>query len=141
MKKEEAEQIMKLIKVAQKLGREAGEKQYQKLLGEGDKWIVKDEMNEGKEVGRMLDLCGIGMLNVPGNGKIVKAFKMLATKKPISHDLGYEGMTIYKSSKGYALLLGLIQRQEYSVNEEAVCTVAGYLCSQELECNWRCNID
>jgi len=34
MEKEEAEQIMKLIKVAQKLGREAGEKQYQKLLAE-----------------------------------------------------------------------------------------------------------
>ena len=140
MKKEEAEQIMKLIKVAQKLGREAGEKQYQKLLGEGDKWKVIDDMT-GKECGRMLDVCGIGMLNVPGNGKIAKAFKMLTTKSPMGREYKYEGMLIYQQDKGYGLMLWLSNRQEYSVNKEAVSTVAGYLCSQELECNWKCNID
>ena len=140
MEKEEAEQIMKLIKVAQKLGREAGEKQYQKLLGEGDKWKVIDAMT-GKECGRMLDVCGIGMLNVPGSGKIVKAFKYLAPRKPGGREYKYEGMLIYQQDKGYGLMLWLSNRQEYSVNKEAVSTVASYLCSQELECNWKCNID
>ena len=141
MKKEEAQQIIKLVRVAQRLGRDAGEKQYQKLLGEGDKFIVTDEMDGGKEVGRMLDVCGIGMLNIPGQGKIARAFKMLAEKSPHGKDYRIDGMQMYKQDRGYGLILWLTNRQEYSVNEEAVSMVASYLCSQELECNWRCNID
>lgn len=137
----EAEQIIKLVKIAQKLGREAGEKQYQKLLKQGNRWKVIEEPS-GKEVGRLLDVCGIGMLTVPGNGKIVRTFKIAGKKVKLSNSYAIaQDVLIWKSHKGYGLSLFLTNKQEMSINEEAVKAVANFLVSQKLKCKWRCNID
>jgi hypothetical protein len=133
MDKREARKIIELVKVAQKLGREAGEKQYQKLLGQGDRWKVINEAT-GKEVGRMLDVCGIGWVKIPGNGKITGAFKKLGTQDNRNNNINIDGMSIWKSDKGYVMSLSLTNRQEMSVHEEAVNKVANYLEGQGLEC-------
>lgn len=137
----EANRVIDLVKGAQKLGREAGERQYQKLVKRGDKFKVIEELS-GKEVGRMLDVCGIGMLTIPGHGKIVRAFKTIGKK--VKHSDSYaiaQDILIWKGYKGYMLSLFLTYKQEMSVHEEAVKAVANYLISQKLKCQWRCNID
>lgn len=142
MDKNCAEVIIGHLREAQKLGREAGEEQYQKLLKQGNRYAV---INEGKEVGRMLDVCGIGMLTIPGNSPIVKAFKKIAKKEKDRSDLtindGNGKMLIYKQDRGYGLILWLTNRQEMSVNEKAVDKVESYLESQGLECTARTVID
>lgn len=137
----EANRVIGLVKEAQRLGREAGERQYQKLLKAGDRWKVINE-GTGKEVGRLLDVCGIGMLTVPGHGKIVRAFKIAGKKVKLSDSYAIaQDVLIWKSHKGYGLSLFLTNKQEMSVNEEAVKAVTEYLVSQGLKCQWRCNID
>lgn len=137
----EANRVIGLVKEAQKLGREAGEKQYQKLLKAGDRWKVIEEPS-GKEVGRLLDVCGIGMLIVPGHGKIVRAFKTVGRKVKLSDSYAIaQDVLIWKSHKGYGLSLFLTNKQEMSVNEEAVKAVAIFLEVNGLKCKWRCNID
>ena len=141
MRMNEAEQIIGLVRVAQSLGRDARERQYQKLLKQGDKFRVIEEPS-GKEVGRLLDVCGIGMLTVPGNGEIVRAFKTAGKKVKLSNSYAIaQDVLIWKSHKGYGLSLFLTNKQEMSVHEEAVKAVANFLVSQKLECQWRCNID
>ena len=138
MKKEIAHQIIQEIKTAQKLGREAGEKQYQILFGQGEQYTV---FVNDKPSGGMLDLCGFSMMTVPGNGKIVRALKLLGEAEENDHYKIGEDILIYKNDRGYALLLWLTSRQEISVNDKATKAATKYLNSKELECTCRTVID
>jgi hypothetical protein len=140
MDKDRANKIISLVKEAQKLGRQAGEKQYNHLLEQGNKWKV---MDGEREIDRMLDVCGIGMLRVPGKSEIVKAFKKIGTKTDnqlVVQDVDSK-MLIYKQDKGYGMILWLTNRQEMSVNGAAVDAVADFLTEKGLECYSRTVID
>lgn len=148
---DEHKEIIILLLKAREIGRRAAYAQLNKLKHNGPKWNVIDEMDKGKVVGQMLDVCGFASMQVPGRSKIVKAFKKLGV--PGEHNnyggmnkryvLEDEHMQISKAyDRGYSLNLGLnIGRQELSVNEEAVFAASEFLNSVGLECSWSSRID
>ena len=144
MDKKRAFEVLELVKEAQKLGRQAGAEQLKKLQKAGNRWVVVDDV-EKKEVGRMLDVCGIGMLRVAGNSEIVRAFKLLGItdkdRSDIHYGAGENKMLIYKGDRGYGMILWLTNRQEMSVHEASTDTVANFLTEHGLECTARTAID
>ena len=148
---DEHKQVVMLLLKAREIGRNAAYAQLNKLQHNGPKWNVVDEMDKGKVVGQMLDVCGFASMQVPGRSKIVKAFKKLGVPGEhnnyggmnIEYILEDEHMRISKAyDRGYNLNLGLnIGRQELSVNEAGVEAASNFLNSKGLECNWNSRID
>jgi len=119
---DEHKQVINLVKEAQKIGRKAAQSQLAKLEKAGPRWVLRDAFTR-KPAGTMLDICGFGSLTIPGNGKIVKAFKKLGRKEGECSNVTYyiDDMYIGKAyQRGYHLNLRLTNCQYLSVNEEGV---------------------
>ena len=136
----EYEDIIELVKEAQKIGRNAAQCQLAKLEKSGPRWRLRDAFT-GKSAGTMLDVCGFGGIKIKGNSKIVKAFKKLGERDGDRYLI--EGMYISKSyyQGGYYLELKLTNSQYLSVNEEAVRQAAEFLDLMGLEVRWESRID
>jgi len=140
MKKKEAKFIIAVLMNARRAGIEAGEAKLKELQKAGDRWSVVDENN--KEVGKMLDVCGLTSLHLPGRGRIVRAFKLLGRPDRFG-DLAINGFSISKNTYrgGYGLIANLSNRQELSIRENAVSVFCNYLSSKNLKCSWSSRID
>lgn len=135
--------VIDLVKEAQKIGRKAAKEQLAKLEKAGSRWALKDAFT-GRSAGTMLDCCGFGSLTIPGNGKIVKAFKKLGRKEGECSNVTYhiDDMRIGKAyQRGYHLNLRLTYTQYLSVNERAVQEASDFLSSMGLKCEWSSRID
>lgn len=141
MKKQEAKHIIAVLMNARRSGVEAGETNLKELQKTGPRWAVKNEV-KNKIVGTMLDVCGCTALHLAGRSKIVKAFKALGNPDRYG-DLAVNGLSISKNTYrgGYGLMAHLSNRQELSVNEEAVRAFCDYCISHGLECSWSSRID
>ena len=140
MKNKEAQEIVRKVLIAKKIGEAAGRKKFRELVGNGYKWKVVNE-GDGKVVGHMLDVCGFANLSVPGKGKIVRAFKKIGEYDNRMDGYVIRGIKIWKGYRGYALSIINTGRQEMSVNEAAVEAASNYLNENNLDCSWSSRID
>ena len=141
MKNEEAMRIITIVKVAKKIGEEAGRKKLKELQKAGNKWEVVNS-SDNRVVGHLLDVCGIAWLSVPGRGKIVSAFKKIGTYDARDQSYVIKGMRLWKGHPtGYTLSMISTGRQEMSVNEVAVQRACEYINANDVECNWKSVID
>ena len=142
MEKKEANEIVRTVVMAGKIGNAAGRKKLRELAGDGYKWKVVDESNQ-KVVGHLLDVCGFASLSIPGRGRIVRAFKKIGEYNGRMDGYEVRGIRIWKKfgPSGYCLSLVSTGRQEMSVNEAAVEAASDYLNENHLECGWDSVID
>ena len=104
------ERVKIMIAEAREAGRKAGLEQLAKLQAEGDKWKVKDE--SGREVGKMLDLCGGAWLVIDAKQAFYRIAKELSKDNRLrfSCDRNYSG-------GGHLSIYDMSNRQEASVNK------------------------
>ena len=140
MKKEEAREIIAIVKVAKRIGEKAGKEKLKELISKGFKWKVVNDSDQ-KVVGHMLDVCGFANISIPGKGRIVSAFKKVGEYDERIGGYVARGMRIWKGYRGYALSIISTGRQEMSVNEAAVEAASDYLNSNHLESTWNSRID
>jgi hypothetical protein len=115
------EKVKEVVLECRQAGKIASEKQLAKLRGEGDKWIVSDGFT-GREVGRMLDLCGGAWVVINAKQGFYRVAKKVAEDRHLRFSCGrnYGGggmFSVYDTNN----------RQEMSVNEASANAVADTL--------------
>lgn len=106
------ELVLKVIQEAREEGHRHAQMRLSELRHQGPKWAVVDEMNDGKIVDTMLDVCGFAHLRIKATGKFYQLAKKISQDRihrfNCQHDSYWGGgwLSIYDST----------MRQEMSVN-------------------------
>ena len=117
------ERVLAVVEKARQAGVKAGAEQLEKLKGEGDKWIIRDE--GGREIDRMLDLCGGAYVVIDCRQPFYRVAKKMEDEK---NHRNCGSFWVSKISPGAMFgIRGLTNRQEASVNTEAEEAVANTL--------------
>jgi len=106
--------VLAIVQEARAEGRKAGEEQLKKLQGQGDKWVVKDGFT-GREVGRMLDLCGDAWLVIDAKQQFYRVAKKLSDGDNVQRYRFSCGRNY--GGGGMLSIFDMSNRQEISVNE------------------------
>lgn len=113
---------------ANKAADEAGAAQYAKLVAAGPKWVVTDELQGGKPIDTMLDLCGFGWVILKDKRH---PFHKWLKKNQGSRYSGY-AVPIYSEWK---------RRQEVSINEAMAEAAAKVYNENDIPCYVESRLD
>ncbi len=97
MKANELKKFRETLETACKAAKKAAEAHVAKLLGNGPKYTIVNEIGFGNTnvVGELHELCGFFNFTFTGNRSFVSAFKKVATKSGSFHVFETEDGTIY----------------------------------------------
>lgn len=103
--------VLGLVKECRIAGQVAADKKLKELQAQGDKWKVIDE-STGREVGRMLDVCGGAWVRIDAKQQFYRVAKKLSETRELRFhcDHHYHGGGMFS-------VYDITNRQEMSVNE------------------------